>query len=186
MTDKLSAELNTRANAKTISLFIALYALIAAGILPRAEKRIKADSGGVGPIDLRFSYTPEEVYEMIAAYGEQGRRFYAVIELTMDLIYPFVYATLLALLITSSFRRLLPRDHALQRAHVLPYGVMLADYLENVGVVTMLIRYPARYPLLARITSVFTSTKWIGFVLAAATALVGLIAVAIKQVRAWL
>ncbi|HYN89080.1 MAG TPA: hypothetical protein VER55_11140 [Ardenticatenaceae bacterium] len=151
------------ATGKAIAFFAGLYAFLVAAILPRAEQRLKAASGGTGPIDLRFTYTPDEAYSMVETYGEEGRRFYAMLEVTMDVVYPFTYASLFSLLIAAGFRRGLRPDHPLQRAHRVPYAVMLVDFAENVGIVTMLLRYPTRHPRVARLTALFTLAKWLGF-----------------------
>lgn len=62
------------------------------------ENRIKYISREVNVIDLQFSYTPEHIYEMISAYGEQGRQLYLSMKLPADLIYPVVYAFLFSLI----------------------------------------------------------------------------------------
>lgn len=183
MIDRLSTELDKRANGKSILAASLLYLLIVIGILPKAEALLKSESGGFGPIDLKFGYTPEEAYRMVEAYGERGRKRYAIIELTVDLLYPLVYATLLALVMTYGLRRSLRPDHPLQKAHVLPYGVVLADYAENVGIVTMLLRYPARHESVAWLTSIFTVIKWLGFGTSLIVALAGLTMTAITKVR---
>ena len=56
-------------------------------------------SGGVGPIDLQFFYTPDKVYSMVSAYGESGRASYRLFELTGDIIYPIIYTLFLACLL---------------------------------------------------------------------------------------
>jgi hypothetical protein len=184
MVERLSQTLDKHANGKGIFSVAALYLLIAAGILPRIEKAMKAGSGGTGPIDLRFFYSPDEAYRMIESYGEDGRRNYALVESTVDIVYPLTYATLLSLILTFAYRRVAGPDHPLQQARLLPYGVMLVDFSENAGIVTMLLRYPARYNALARLTSVFTLTKWLGFAVIIVLTLGGLITVGVKKVTA--
>ncbi len=163
MLERVRNALEERANGKTIGAVAIAFLLFAAGILPRIQAAMKAESGGVGPIDLRLRYTPDEAYRMIEAYGEHGRRRYALVESTVDVAYPLTYATLIALVFTYGSRRAYRHDHPLNKASLVPYGVMLVDYVENVGIVTMLLRYPARYPMLARLTSVVTLLKWISF-----------------------
>lgn len=183
MIERLSAELNKRANGRSIFAVGVVYLLIAIGVLPRLEALLKTDAGGFRPIDLKFAYTPDDAYRMIEGYGERGRKRYALIELTVDLLYPIVYATLLGLVMTYGFRRSLRPDHPLQRAHVLPYGVLLADYAENAGIVTMLLRYPARHESIAWLTCFFTITKWLGFGTTLILTLVGLMMAGITRMR---
>ena len=62
-------------------------------------KKFDVASGGVGPIDLQFFYTPDKVYSMVSAYGESGRASYRLFELTGDIIYPIIYTLFLACLL---------------------------------------------------------------------------------------
>jgi hypothetical protein len=183
MLDRLTTNLDKHANGKGILSFAFLYLLFAAGILPRVEKAMKAGSGGTGPIDLRFAYSPDEAYRMVESYGEDGRRRYALVEVTLDVLYPMTYATLLGLLLTFAYHRVVQPDHPLRKARLLPYAVMLVDYGENAGIVTMLLRYPARYRALAWLTCGFTITKWIGFGITFGLTVGGLIAVAVGKIK---
>lgn len=176
MLERLSTNLDKGANGKGIGAVALLYLVFAAGILPRVQKSMEAGSGGTGPIDLRFTYTPEEAYRMIESYGDKGRRSYALVESTLDVAYPMTYATLFALLLTLAYRHAVGPDHPLQRVRLLPYAVMLVDYGENVGIITMLLRYPTRYRLLAWLTCGFTIAKWLGFGVTLLLTLGGLVA----------
>lgn len=117
-------------------------------------------SGGAGPLDLLFFYTPQQAYERIAAYGESGRAAYRMTELTVDVLYPTVYSLFLGLLLSWLFRRGFSAEAGIQRWNLTPLGAWLFDVLENLGIVTMLTIYPATPAWLAWLTAVFTMTKW--------------------------
>jgi hypothetical protein len=149
-----------------------------------AGARIEAYSGGIGPLDLRAGYTPAEAYAALAAYGEDGRLFYLVVELTLDIVYPLAYAVFFSLTIAYCLGLALPPGHALQRAALLPWAGLLADYLENAGLAWLLLNYPNRLDGLAAVTSVVTLVKWLFAIAsmgATAAALVGLV---VQRLRA--
>jgi hypothetical protein len=172
MLDKISETLKKYANGWLVLVFLAGEMVFNAVLLPRQQAKIEAASGGVGPIDLQFFYTPEKVYSMIAAYGEAGRADYRMFELTGDLIYPIVYTLFFALLVTWLFQRGFARDSRMQKMNVIPLGAWLFDLLENLGIVTLLSIYPSTPAVLAWIAALFTLVKWL---FAAATILLILI-----------
>ena len=153
MLTKLSTILQKYAKGPLVLLFVAF-------ILPNTEAQMKATSGGVGPIDLQFFYTPEKVYSMVSAYGESGRAFYRTFELTGDIIYPIIYTLFFSLLLSWLFRRGFAGDSHWQRLNVLPFGALLFDLLENSCIVTMLSIYPATLAPLAWLATGFTMIKW--------------------------
>ena len=59
-------------------------------------------------IDSLYNYAPDQVFQMISAYGEQGRSFYILTTLTADLLYPLDYSLLLSLLIIATYRQAFP------------------------------------------------------------------------------
>jgi hypothetical protein len=87
MESTLQARLAHFATGKTIGVLFGLVLVINGLIFPWVAERITAGSQDIGPIDLLFSYTPEQVLGMVHAYGD-NRTFYAVSELTIDVIYP--------------------------------------------------------------------------------------------------
>ncbi len=180
MIEKLLNFLARLATGRNILICLGLFIAFNAIIFPMAGSRIQALSGGVGPLDLQFSYTPETAYEMLTAYGE-GRMFYALIQVTADVVYPVVYTLLFSLLLTYLFQRGFPGNAALQRLALLPFGAMLADYLENIGIVTLLLSYPAQLPAVAQAASLFTTLKWLSVGAVLALVVVGLAALALKR-----
>lgn len=112
---------------------------------------------GTGPLDLLFHYSPDRAYAMIEAYGPQGRSAYRLSALTADVVYPVVYSLMFSVWLTLLLRPRAPGRCLLQ---ILPFTVLIADLLENSGIVAMLTLYPARHDGLAMATSLMTSVKW--------------------------
>ena len=160
MLERLTARLRQRATRRTVLILLALNFMMNAVILPLAGARLQAFSGGVGTLDVRLAYSPAQAYAALAAYGSAGRQFYLLIELTADVVYPIIYSFFFSLAILFFWQRGGGRWPILARLALLPFAGLLADYLENAGLITLLLNFPAQLPTLALLTSLFTSIKW--------------------------
>ncbi len=161
MLNKLSEKLRSYAKGRLILLFLAAEIFFNIVVLPNQLAKIQAVSGGTSPIDLQFFYTPEKVYSMVASYGDTGRAAYRLFELIGDIVYPIIYTSLLALLITWLFQRGFAPNSKMQKCNVVPLGAWLFDLLENLGIVAMLSIYPSTPAMLAWLSAAFTLTKWL-------------------------
>jgi hypothetical protein len=77
-------------------------------------------------LDVRFWYTPEDAQSLFKAIGPGGRKLYAISQVTLDLLFPPVYGTLLAILIV----RLFSMEHA-RLLLLAPLLTVVADLSEN-------------------------------------------------------
>ena len=152
-------------------LFLLTNLVIAPAIYPKFQT-----------LDTLSSYTPQKAYELISSYGSPGRQSYAVIEVTLDLAYPLITALMFSLMILYTFKRAFPGIGWVQYVSLAPFVVMLADFLENASVVTMLLSYPRELAGVAQAANVFTVAK---FALAPLQLLfvIGLIAWPIQVIR---
>ena len=177
MLDKLTNAIQTRARLATVTAFGALYALFAAALNYCGAE---LDRRGGGPVlDLRHSFTAEEAHAVLGAYGPDGRRLYFLLEL-VDLIYPLVYTAFFALIIAYVLKRSLPPTSALQRLVLLPLAAVIADYLENIGLLMMCATYPERWPRLGDAAGIFNATKWLIAAACIAVAALGILGCLIK------
>jgi len=157
----LSSTLKKYANGWLVLVFLAGEIFFNAVVLPGQQAKIEAGSGGIGPIDLQFFYTPEKVYGMIASYSAEVRASYRTFEMTGDIIYPIVYTLFFSLLITWLFQRGFASNSNMQKYNVVPFGMWLFDLFENVGIITMLSVYPSTPALVAWLSAKFTLIKWL-------------------------
>lgn len=161
MLSQLSEWLHRNAKGWLIIVLLAGEIFFNANYLPGVQAKLEDISGGNGPIDLLLSYTPEKVYSMVDSYGEAGRAFYRVHELTIDILYPIVYTLLFAFLISWLFQRGFAPGSKMQQLNLVPVGAFILDMLENICIVTMLSVFPAQPAAVAWIGSVLTSVKWL-------------------------
>jgi len=151
--------LNRLASWKSLLIFLAIYLLFNGYILKNAENKINEYAGkSVGIIDLTFGFNPQKTLMMVREYGDEARSFFATTEMTIDLVYPIVYAFLFGIILTLLFRR-----SSFQWVNILPFICLLLDYLENITVVILLLSYPQQSVTIAILCEIFKLMKWITF-----------------------
>lgn len=180
MLTNLSNTLKKYANGWLVLLFMAGEILFNAIILPGQQASMEAGSGGTGPIDLLFFYTPDKAYSMIESYGDAGRASYRTFELTGDIIYPIVYTLFFSLTITWLFQRGFAGDSQMHKYNVVPFGAWLFDLFENLSIVAMLSIYPSTPALLAWTATIFTMLKWLFAIVTILLLLTGLVKAAMN------
>ncbi|MCC7028870.1 MAG: hypothetical protein IT257_01095 [Chitinophagaceae bacterium] len=147
------------AHWKTLLLFALLYSVFPAYLLKNAEQKINALSGkSVGVIDLTLGFNPQRSLQMVADYSEEARKYYTFTELTTDMVYPPVYAFFFAIMLS-----LLYRNSPYRWVNVMPFGTMLADYLENIQIISLLKNYPQQSSNMAAMLEVIKLFKWLSF-----------------------
>jgi hypothetical protein len=152
-------------------------------VLPAQSAKISAGSGGLGPIDLQLFYTPDKVYGMLEAYGEELRESYHLFEMTGDIIYPIVYTLFFSLFITWSFQRGFPSNSGMQKFNIVPFGSWLFDLLENICIVTMISIYHSTPAALAWLSAGFTLIKWLFAGVTIILMLTGLVKATLNEFR---
>lgn len=118
--------------------------------------------------DAKFTYTPDDVHAMFSAYGATGRRRYVRNAVTLDLLFPCIYASFLTLVLVRLTSQLTSPPAVLRLLSFTPLLAGICDLLENPCLVMLAWVYPLRRDWLARVASSFTRLKWI---LVAASAL---------------
>ncbi|MBI4184053.1 MAG: hypothetical protein HY521_08670 [Proteobacteria bacterium] len=140
---------------------IALWAVMVLGPLAH----LRALAGGLAPFDLRpFGYGPAEAEALLVALGEDGRSFYARVQLRLDAVYPASYALsrgLLLLWLTAPGRISGPAIGAVGRWALLALPLITAgfDYAENASLAAMLAAGPAAASGLVAAASAATQVK---------------------------
>jgi len=133
------------------------------------------------PLDTRLSYTPQQAYQALEAYGPAGRAQYARTILLLDIVFPVVYALLLSLLIARGLVHAFPASARIQSLALLPFAAMFFDWLENASILALLANFPRRLDGLAAAAGIFTSLKWLILALASLLAAGSLIAVRLRK-----
>ena len=146
---------------KTFAVGLLLYIFFAVVMMQQGAAMIQQICGKkVEIFDLQFTYTPERAHEILSQYNEAGRSFAATFTMLADSIYPVSYTFLFLMIMGWLFKSLAVYGFRVRYIHLLPFLVMVFDYSENAGIVTMLKNYPDFTDGTVIVTSLFTSLKW--------------------------
>jgi len=161
------------------TILLSLAGVLITGFLvngrPFGVVELKSITGGVGILDMEVFYTPEQAYAFLAAMGDAGRAFELTHIVPLDLLVPFFYALFLSTLITGFLKKWLPEKSRWHRLNVIPVIGALFDYLENIGIIAMLLAWPMEMYSIAQITMAATLLKF-GFSILAFVIVLGAIA----------
>lgn len=127
---------------------------------PFGIAQLKSITGGTGVPDMEILSDPDQVYAFLSAMGEAGRAFDLTYIVPIDFLVPFFYALFLSLAITWLLHRWLPGNSPWHRLNLVPVIGGLCDYLENFGVIAMLLAWPDQLPEIARFTMAATLLKF--------------------------
>ncbi len=147
-------------NGKRILLLFVLTNIIYAIMLTITIPKVMSFSGGMKLLDMMpTGYNAEYVNALLSALGESGRNAYLFNQLPVDMIYPFLFGVSYCLILAYILNKLGKFESRLFYFCFLPLFSGLFDYLENIGIITMLKSYPNNPVILTQITNVFSVLK---------------------------
>ena len=117
-------------------------------------------SEGLNLLDMiPTGYNLEYVVELFDSLGEIGRRNYLTNQIPVDMIYPLLFGVSYGLLLAYFLKKLNKLDFPYLYFCLLPPISGIADYLENIGIITLLKAYPDVTETMVSVTSLFSITK---------------------------
>jgi len=120
-------------------LFIVMFVLINySGIGVSGLLRI---TGGANILDFELGYTQEKAYDMLTALGTEGRAFYLGKIMPLDFPFPLAYMLFYVGWIALLLKQSDPKEWCKYLLFV-PVLAMVFDWIENIGIITMLHHYP--------------------------------------------
>ena len=150
------------AKSKYILMGIGVIFLFNVVFLPQFPKLVAGVELPVEEIiDVKFSYSPQEAYDVIEAFSADQRAAYWKSELFVDNTYALVYGITYTLLLIFLFSRAFAGNRFLQKVALLPLLATFADWVENACIINMVLIFPERNDSLMGMSSMFTSMKWI-------------------------
>ncbi len=115
-------------------------------------------------LDMNFSYSYLDVKNYFTAYTELDRIKYLYMEI-VDMFYPIVYSFLLLGLLYKLFKNKL--------IIIVPLVAALFDYIENIFLLYYNLYFPDILAETVRISSIFTSLKWLFILLSLFILIIG-------------
>jgi hypothetical protein len=142
--------------------------------------------GGKEPmfkLDSSFNYSPDELYQILDDWGKEGRRAQFILYLTMDGLFPIVYTHFCNTAQISIAQNLSLVGSGWNKFRLLPLLTATTDYLENSTINLLILAYPQRLAVLARVANLFTKIKLISALLNLALLAGGGVVVLVKKAR---
>ena len=158
---KISEWLHKISTGWLVIIGLVINLIFAGFVLPAQAAQAEVVSQGAGTPDLSFYYSVDDLYEMAETYGEEGRQAYIRARFTFDLLWPIVYTLFLATSLSWLFRCGFSPGSGWRMANLVPILGMIFDYLENSSTSLVMLRYPARTPLVDFLAPLFTAIKWV-------------------------
>ncbi|MGM0582695.1 MAG: hypothetical protein ACQETL_18605 [Bacteroidota bacterium] len=141
-------------------------------------------SNGMNLLDMMpLGYDSSYILSLFENLGKEGRHIYLFYQLPLDLFYPFLYTISFVLMIAYFLKKLNKFNSALFYLYMLPIIAGITDYLENIGIISMLNSYPQVSETLMASTNIFTIIKSITVTLTFLIIIIQLMALGIKTIK---
>ena len=145
---------------KRVLIWVSITYLIYAFILLVSIPSVSKFTGGMNTFNMMpFGYSSEYVLKLLSTLGTEGRHAYLLHQIPLDLVFPFIFAFGNCLLIGFLLNKINSLKGKLMYLCLLPVFASWFDYLENVGVMTMLLKYPTVTEFVIHFTEFFSVTK---------------------------
>jgi hypothetical protein len=144
---------------KVLGLFI-LTNLVYAFMLTVSIPKTMEFSNGMRLLDMMpTGYDLNYVSELFTSLGENGRLTYLTNQIPVDMIYPLLFGLSYCLLLGYFLKKLNKLNSPYSYLCLIPIISGIADYLENIGIITMLKNYPELKETTVYTTNVFSVIK---------------------------
>ena len=181
--NRLLAFIDRFSNGRRAALLfvLALTALVSINLLdfPGSVPYMRRVSGNAY-LDMQGFYTAARAYQLLDAFGPQGRRLQLLLSTTFDVVIPLLAGAFGTVSITWSFRRAFGRP---TRLAVVALGAAALDYLENAALIVLVTAYPRHLDLVARTAGVLTALKGAAYAATALLILLGVVAALVRTRR---
>lgn len=144
---------------KVLLLFI-LTNVVYVFMLTVSIPKVMSYSGGMKLFDMMpMGYDPEYAYALLEKLGAGGRNAYLYYQIPIDLVYPFLFGITYCLLMAYLLDKLDRFKSETYYLCILPLFAGLFDYLENFGIIDMLVHYPQLTDKVIQTATFFTVLK---------------------------
>jgi len=116
--------------------------------------------GDVTMPDTRITYSPNEITDVFNTLGQEGLNVWAQAHM-LDFLFPLTYMFAIAFGLNMEIRRLSFDSSNVKKLVLIPLLAGIADYVENILVLTQIAAYPNLSEIVIMIASTVTTLKWI-------------------------
>ena len=145
---------------KTVLWFFIITNLVYVFMLTVTIPKVMSFADGMKLMDMLPSgYEFEYVITLLNTLGQEGRMLYLYHQIPADMIYPGLFGISYCILLLFFLKKLNKLNSPLIYLSLLPLIGGFFDYLENVGIIIMLKRFPDISESLVSMTNAFTIIK---------------------------
>ena len=168
---------------KVLGLFIITNLVYAFMLMVTIPKTMEFANGmkllDMMPTGYDFNY----VNKLFSTLGDIGRETYLTSQIPVDMIYPLLFGISYCLVMAYFLKKINKLKTPFIYLCLLPIIAGIADYSENIGIITMLNSYPDFTETTVNITSMFSVIKSISTSIFFISLIVVLIPIGIKLLR---
>jgi hypothetical protein len=156
--DRLLHRIYENITIKSFVLISLGFILFTGGVLPFIANLTTSVIGVSESPDTNFTFNLSMLYEMLEAYGKEGRNFYVLMRWTFDVIWPVVYTGFIVSLI-AYFTKVNTINYHIKQ-YIFPILAILFDYLENTLATIVMVIYPIEIDLISYLLFTSSIIKW--------------------------
>ena len=150
----------TLSNGKTVLIFFVLSTLVYFLMMTFTIPNLAGIANGMKILDLiPEGYDKQYVDSLFTALGENGRYAYLYYQIPLDLIFPLLYGVGFCLLFAFFLRKINQLTSPFFYFSFLPLIAAISDFIENIGIITMLTQFPNYSEETVTITSTISFLK---------------------------
>lgn len=127
---------------------------------PISNRALKMLSGHEGLLDLMPYYSAQQAFTALGHYGVAGRQLYVKF-LSADFVFIPIYSFGLAFLMTRILGGGPTPDKSRLWLNLLPFGIGILDWTENLFILTMLRLYPRTNAFVGTVSGMVTLCKYL-------------------------
>jgi hypothetical protein len=152
--------IESKATRTNIIILLAITIVVYVYMLLVSLPYVMSFAGGMRLFDLMpTGYSPEYAVNLLGTLGADGRHAYLTRQLPFDMFYPGLFAISYAMLSAFILKNIFISPNKFRYLVLLPIFAGLFDYLENIGIISMLVVYPDFSRTMALVSSVCTIMK---------------------------
>lgn len=126
-------------------------------------------------LDMQLFISSDKVYELLNAFGTEGRKTQLMLLSTIDILIPTLSATAGVAMISFLFRDQSGQLVVLGKLRLVAFLAGFTDFMENAGIFILVTLYPERLDTLASATSVITGIKSIFYLMTFTLMILGVV-----------
>lgn len=152
--------IKNQTSGKKVFMFFILTNLLYAFMLLVSIPKVMSYSNDLKILDMiPTGYDITYVNRLFEALGETGRQAYLTNQLPLDMIYPLLFGISYCLILGYFLKKLNIFKTPYQYFCLLPILAGIADYIENIGIITLLKNFPDISEYTVNMTEFFSLVK---------------------------